>query len=219
MQGYKTTEKIVPAGLHITCSRLGKRYNSQWVFRNMEDTFTGGEAISITGNNGSGKSTLLKVLAGFERHSEGTAAYVINGKPVDDTTLYRHVSICSPYQSLYDDFTAEEQFDLHRKFKAMRVAGFEEFSSLLALENIRSKPLKNYSSGMRQRVKLALAILSDTPLLFLDEPLTNLDASSTGWYRNLVVQHLGNRLVFVASNMQEDEFFFCQRMIRIDTLK
>ncbi|MES2629430.1 MAG: ATP-binding cassette domain-containing protein [Bacteroidota bacterium] len=203
----------------LRCDLLGKRYNKHWVFRNFTREFTPGDHIAIVGNNGSGKSTLLKILAGFERFSEGTYSVSANGKAVDENQVYRHISICAPYQSLYEDLTLQETFDMHRGFKAMRVKDFAEFSAVLALENVFNKPLKNYSSGMRQRVKLALAILSDTPMLFLDEPVSNLDARSTEWYRNLVAKHLDKRIVVVASNQNDDELFFCKEHIRIEDLK
>ncbi len=200
----------------LSCDKLGKRYNRHWVFRELSRDFKPGDKIAIIGNNGSGKSTLLKILAGFERFSEGNYTVSVNGKTVDENNVYRHISLCAPYQGLYEDLTLEEHFDLHRSFKNMRVNGFEEFKAILVLDNVYNKPLKNYSSGMRQRVKLALAILSDTPFLFLDEPVSNLDARSTQWYRDLVTSHLENRIVFVASNRNDDELFFCTEHIQIE---
>lgn len=203
----------------LSCNQLGKRYNRQWVFRNLSKDFHPGDAVAIIGNNGSGKSTLLKVLAGFERFSEGNYTVSLDGAVVDENNIYRHVALCAPYQSLYEDFTIEEHFNLHQSFKAMRVNGFEDFKDSLALDNVFNKPLKNYSSGMRQRVKLALAILSETPCLFLDEPVSNLDTRSILWYRDLVSRHLKNRLVFVASNRNEDELFFCNQTIDIEQVQ
>ncbi len=199
----------------LHCNELGKRYNRHWVFRNLTAEFQPGDAVAITGNNGSGKSTLLKVIAGFERFSEGKFEASFQGKNLDENSLYKHVALCAPYQSLYEDFTMEEHFDLHRSFKPMRVENFKAFSELIGLDNVFQKPLKHYSSGMRQRVKLALAILSDTPLLFLDEPVSNLDARSVDWYKSLVTTHLQNRIVFVASNVNPDEMFFCTRTIQV----
>ncbi len=205
--------------MELRCTSLGKRYNRHWVFKNLNADFTQGAVIGITGNNGSGKSTLLKVLAGYERFSEGSYAIRSNGQTFGEENLYQQVALCTPYQSLYEDFTLQEHFGLHRSLKKMRVNDFKEFADLIALDNIFRKPLKQYSSGMRQRVKLALAILSDTPLLFLDEPVSNLDARSVNWFQELLKQYVSDRVVFVASNLNVEETFLCNRFIRIEDLK
>lgn len=203
----------------ISCDQLGKRYNRHWVFRNFSRNFQPGEAVGIVGNNGSGKSTLLKVLAGYERFSEGTFSVTVDGKKIDENSVYKFVSLCAPYQALYEDLSVKEHFDLHSGFKKLNIENFQAFEDLLALENAQNKSLKNFSSGMRQRVKLALAVLSDTPALFLDEPVSNLDARSTQWYKDLVSAHLNDRMVFVASNRNEDELFCCKAIVDIETLK
>jgi len=205
--------------MQLKCTNLGKRYNRHWVFRNFNAGFELGEITAITGNNGSGKSTLLKILAGYERFSEGTYQVQLNGKIQDENELYKSVALCTPYQSLYEDFTLQEHYDLHRSLKKMRVNDFETFADQIALDNIVRKPLKQYSSGMKQRVKLALAILSDTPLLFLDEPVSNLDARSVKWFQDLLKINTNKRIVFVASNQNPDEIFLSNRSINIQDLK
>lgn len=205
--------------MQLVCDQLGKRYNRHWVFRNLSRSFGEDSTVGLVGNNGSGKSTLLKVLAGYERFSEGSYTVEIDGKKVDENSVYRHIALCAPYQNLYEDFTLKDHYELHVGFKKMRIGSFNDFHDLIALEGIGDKALKYYSSGMRQRVKLALAILSDTPMLFLDEPVSNLDSRSTLWYRELVAGHIEGRAVFVASNKNEDELFFCHEFIDITDLK
>jgi ABC-type multidrug transport system ATPase subunit len=87
------------------------------------------------------------------------------------------------------------------------------------LEHARKKQLKNFSSGMRQRVKLTLAIASQTPLLFLDEPCANLDAVAKKWYGDLIRQFGNGRIIVVCSNSEKEEYFFCTRELNVHDLK
>ncbi len=122
--------------LNLNCCKLGKRYNKQWVFRNLDADFYANQAWGITGNNGSGKSTLLKVLAGFERFSEGELLFQVENKNISPELHYQQVAICAPYLSLYDDLSLEEHYNLHCKFKKMLVPDFKSFNALIALQNM-----------------------------------------------------------------------------------
>ena len=84
------------------------------------------------------------------------------------------------------------------------------------LEGAKDKQIKNFSSGMKQRLKLALAWLSDVSIVLLDEPCSNLDAKGIEWYKKLANEYSKNRLVIVCSNNIEDEFSFCKKSIDMD---
>ncbi len=86
----------------------------------------------------------------------------------------------------------------------------KSFSEIIELEKHNNKQLQHFSSGMRQRVKLGLAILADTPLLLLDEPVSHLDKNAILWYQKLLQNNISNRTLFVASNSQADEIFLCR---------
>jgi ABC-type multidrug transport system ATPase subunit len=87
------------------------------------------------------------------------------------------------------------------------------------LEKAKNKQLKYFSSGMKQRVRLALAVLCDSPLLLLDEPTSNLDKKAIDWYQQLVTDHSKNRLIIVASNQQEYEYPFCNKTLMVEDYK
>jgi ABC-type multidrug transport system ATPase subunit len=108
----------------------------------------------------------------------------------------------------------------HHRFRQF-VDGMDTEAVIKAttLSKNRNKPIRYFSSGMKQRVKLALAILSDTPLLLLDEPASNLDLAGIEWYRNLVARHRNDRIVIVCSNSQPQEHDFCGSSILIDNYK
>lgn len=206
--------------MEIILEKAGKRFNAEWIFRNLSHVFTEGTACAILGRNGSGKSTLLQVLAGNYLPTNGTVTYRHNDKPVPGDEIFRHLSLCAPYQELIEEFTLPEMIDFHFSFKQRKDrCSNTDIIDLLGFGKQLRKPLRQYSSGMRQRVKLALAILSDTPLLFLDEPTVNLDQTGTAWYLGLIRQHSAGRLILVCSNLEEQETGFCTERLRIEDYK
>jgi ABC-type multidrug transport system ATPase subunit len=107
---------------------------------------------------------------------------------------------------LIEEFTAKEMVDFHFKFKKPREGkSSKEILDCLELSHAGNKRLSNFSSGMRQRMKLGLAFYSDVPIVFLDEPSTNLDKKSIGWYHTELTKLPKDCLIFIASN-QEHEY-------------
>jgi ABC-type multidrug transport system ATPase subunit len=206
--------------IQVNLNNIGKRYNFEWIFRKVNQEFIAGEHTVILGSNGSGKSTLLQVIAGNLTHSEGDVRFQISDSLIDADDYYKHVSIAAPYLELYEEFTLSESIDFQSKFKTFRNGlTSPEIIAITGLEKSKDKQLRYFSSGMKQRVRLALAVLADTPLLLLDEPTSNLDKKAIDWYQELVNRHTGNRLIIVASNQQEQEYPFCKREINIEDYK
>ncbi len=205
--------------MEITLENIGRRFNRDWIFRNVNYSFLKGSSYAILGRNGSGKSTLLQLIAGSLTPSEGTIDIFLNGKPCDPDEVYHSLSIAAPYLELIEEFTLSEMIDFHFKFKSY-LPGLDKKTILeiLELQKAKSKALKYFSSGMKQRTKLALAICSNTPLLLLDEPASNLDAEAISWYLDLIKTYTPGRTVIVCSN-QEFEYSFCQHQIRISDYK
>ncbi|MEO6884061.1 MAG: ATP-binding cassette domain-containing protein [Bacteroidia bacterium] len=206
--------------MSISLANIGKRYNREWIFRNVNYEFSDGNAYVIIGSNGSGKSTLLQLIAGNLLASEGTISYSENEKIILEEKIFSQISFASPYLELLEKYTLSEMIDFHFKFKKY-FSGWdlEKVIESTQLAYAKDKILKNYSSGMKQRVKLALAILSDTPFLLLDEPASNLDKNAIEWYQNLIKNHTKNRIVIVCSNEQKHEYNFCNQELKIEDYK
>ena len=214
--------------MQITLTNTGKRYNREWIFRHCTYTFTSGKNYAITGSNGSGKSTLLQVIAGATLHNEGTIEYQTTDNPqgpageqrtTDAMQHYRSISIAAPYLELIEEMTAKETLDFHSKFKPLiQSLPIEEMLKIVGLEKAVNKQLRYFSSGMKQRLKLAQAFFSNTPILLLDEPTTNLDADGTALYQSLVSNYTKDKLVIVSSNVKE-EYSFCEEVIKISDYK
>jgi ABC-type multidrug transport system ATPase subunit len=199
----------------ITLQNIGRRFNRDWIFKGVDYTFTSGESYAILGPNGSGKSTLLQVLNGSLSPSFGKIEFVNDGKPVEIETVFTHLSLATPYLELIEEFTMSEMIDFHFKFKSFK-PGMDkaQLINLLNLPKSANKLIKYFSSGMKQRLKLALAFCADTPMLMLDEPTSNLDTQGVDWYLSLVQQFAAGRLTIVCSN-QEHEYGFCNHRLSI----
>ena len=199
----------------ISLSDAGKRFNREWIFRHFSYTFNSGQAYAITGSNGSGKSTLLQVLSGSMHFNEGKCVWSDVSGPIPDEDVYNHVSICAPYLETVEEMTLREFLDFHQVFKSL-LPGLTTNSIIteLGLDKASDKQIRNFSSGMKQRVKLAQCIFTDTGIVLLDEPCTNLDLEGIALYHRLVAEHCGNRLVIVSSN-DEVEYSFCKERINI----
>jgi ABC-type multidrug transport system ATPase subunit len=199
----------------ISLEDIGRRFNRDWIFKNISYTFNSGNSYAILGSNGSGKSTLLQILNGSLGPSKGKITYQLNGKVIPTEAIYEHLSLAAPYLELIEDFSLNEMIDFHFQFKPL-LPGIskQDVIALLNLNTNANKLIKYFSSGMKQRLKLALAFCSDTPILMLDEPTSNLDTQGIEWYRDLVQQFAANRLTIVCSN-QLHEYDFCQHQLSI----
>jgi ABC-type multidrug transport system ATPase subunit len=206
--------------MNIRLNNIGKRYNFEWIFRKVDYEFKGVYNYVILGSNGSGKSTLMQVIAGSLLYSEGNIDLEVSEKKVEGEDFYKHLSIAAPYLELYDEFTLAESIEFQSKFKPFQKGlTTKQIIELTELEKSKDKQLKYYSSGMKQRVRLALAILSDVPLLLLDEPSSNLDKKAIDWYQKLVEEYAKEKLIIVASNQLDYEYSFCDRQLNIEDFK
>ncbi|MGZ8557152.1 MAG: ABC transporter ATP-binding protein [Chitinophagaceae bacterium] len=201
--------------MKITLSDAGKRFNRDWIFRHFTYSFEKGKAYAITGPNGSGKSTLLQVLSGSMYMNEGNCLWAIDNRQLANEEIYNHVSICAPYLEVVEEMTLKEFLNFHHGFKPfLPGVSADSIISTLGLEKAVNKQIRYYSSGMKQRVKLAQCIFSDTAFVLLDEPCTNLDAAGIDLYHQLIDEYCKDRLVVVSSN-DEVEYKFCEERINI----
>ena len=205
--------------MKIQLYNAGKRFNRDWIFRNLHYTFEGNNAYVITGANGSGKSTLLQALAAASLINEGTIEWKIDGKNISSENAYQQVSICAPYLELIEEYTLIEFLQFHQKFKPF-AANFtiNEIIAIIGLEHAKDKKIAYYSSGMKQRVKLAQCIFGNAPIVLLDEPCTNLDKAGFDLYNGLIKNYCQEKLVIVSSN-DPNEYDFCNQQLHIQDYK
>lgn len=198
--------------MKITLIDAGKRFNRDWIFRRLSYEFSTGHSYAITGPNGSGKSTLLQCIAGAIDISEGAIRYD-GAAAIPGDQAFRHLSLAAPYLEVIEEMTVTEFLHFHSSFKPLGCT-VKEAIARIGLETAAHKQIRYYSSGMKQRVRLAQALFSDTPVVLLDEPCTNLDIDGIELYRLLIREHLQDRLLIVSSN-DVQEYDFCEEKIDI----
>ena len=201
--------------MKISLQDAGKRFNREWIFRHLNYQFETTGTYAITGVNGSGKSTLLQVVAGATMQSEGSIEYEVKGEIAEDQ--YKYISIATPYLEVVEELTAMELLDFHKRFKSFTLAP-QEMLEQVSLDLAASKQIRYFSSGMKQRLKLAIAFFSNCPVLLLDEPTTNLDKEGIVLYHRLVKEYTKERMVIVCSN-DDQEFDFCEHFISMSDYK
>ncbi|MEM6380318.1 MAG: ABC transporter ATP-binding protein [Bacteroidota bacterium] len=205
--------------MKVQLEQVGKRFKYEWIFRGISTTFEASQSYAIQGPNGSGKSTLLKVLSGHLTPSKGKISFEFDGGPIEINQVYKELTYAAPYIALIEDFTLKEAIDFHQQFKQLYPGiSTEDLIEILGFQKSADKQVKYFSSGMKQRLKLALAICSQSSFLLLDEPTTNLDEQGVSWYRSLIERFTNDRLLVIASNVAVD-FDFCQHQLLITDYK
>lgn len=203
----------------IQVQNASKRFHREWIFKNLNLDLSAGDSIAITGGNGSGKSTLLKCLSGAIPLTSGAIQYQSGATQIVEEQWFRSLALATPYLELPEEFTLSEVLTFHFQFKnPLQQRSNAEILEILGLEKHKSKAISQFSSGMKQRVKLALAIFSEVPFLLLDEPTTNLDKQGVTWYLDLIQQFSQDRIVMICSN-DPREYDFCEKKIAMEDFK
>jgi ABC-type multidrug transport system ATPase subunit len=204
--------------INIDLQNVGKQFNTEWIFSGISIEISSDKPTAILGSNGSGKSTLLQVILSAITPTTGSITYLKDNLKINSDDAFRLMSISAPYIELIEEFTLIEMILFHSKLKPL-LASPDEIIQICKLEKSTYKLIRNFSSGMKQRVKLALAILSEAPVILLDEPTSNLDQVGITWYNQIVSKYLLNRTIIVSSNSIEHEYSFCKQIINLEDYK
>jgi ABC-type multidrug transport system ATPase subunit len=203
------------AVFNIEVENISKKYEQSIIIRDFSQLFEAHQQYALLGANGAGKSTLLQMLYGYIQVGKGKIIYTLDGKELVSGDEASHISFAAPYLDLMDDFTAKEMLQIHFQFKKIyNPFSFDDVLASVGLSQSVDKAIRNFSSGMKQRLKLALAFFSQSEALFLDEPCTNLDADGLKVYQNLIQNMLKDRMLIIASN-QPVEYEFCKHHIQV----
>jgi heme exporter protein A len=200
----------------LKVSNLCKQYAETLLFMDISFEVHPGEVLAITGWNGSGKSTLLRIIAGLVRPTTGTVAMFLHGESIPKESRRRFVGMAAPAFSLYEELTALENLEF---FCKVRGIAYDRESCLGMMERTglsenADKLCRNYSSGMKQRLKLAQAILHNPPLLLLDEPGCNLDSKGMKIVENIISTQRRLGMTVIASN-EKREVDYGDRVINL----
>lgn len=198
--------------MKLSLDNIGKRFKFHWIFRNVNLEIHSGQTLAVKGPNGSGKSTLLKIISGFLSPSEGSVVFRQQEKELKD--FYNKVTYAAPYIDLIGQMTLKEHLAFHHQFKAFKNnLQPKDILKILELTDAADKQIKDFSSGMKQRVRLGISVLSESDLCILDEPSTNLDTDGFDWYKDLLRQYQHDSAFIIASNEERD---FVDQIEQID---
>lgn len=203
-------------GMQIELHNISKKYSNHYIIKDFSYRFQGGNSYAILGSNGSGKSTLVKILTGLYSVSKGEVKFSDADKTIPIDKVFNHVSLAAPWSDVIEDLNLKECVEFHFKFrKPINNLSVNELIKISGLENSANKFIHQFSSGMKQRVRLLLAVFTQSDVILLDEPTSNLDAAGKQWYADLLKNYAGDRMVIVASNHLTEEYFFCKEVIEL----
>ena len=201
--------------MEIVLENIGKKFFNRWLFKGINLSFQTGSAYVLCGPNGSGKSTLLSIISGYQSPSAGKVIYQNEGTIYGYEQFYTGISFTAPYLELIEEYTLKELLHFHFSFKPIKTGeSIESLIAFMSLEKASEKEIRYFSSGMKQRVKLGLALFTQSPVLLLDEPTVNLDKQGIAWYLSAVTSHISNRIVILASNIPE-EYAFTDKIFNV----
>lgn len=205
--------------MKIVLENVSKRYGYEWIFRDVNFVFSKSDKVAIIGPNGSGKSTLVRILLGANDPSKGKIFFSENDAEISADNVNDHFSFTGPYMDLISNFTLNEMVKFHFSFREL-VAGVsrKDIADIALLSKAKYKELSKFSSGMQQRLKLTLALCSQSSCIILDEPTTNLDEDSKKWFEELLTKYLDDRILIIATNEKRDAQL-CTRSLNIADFK
>jgi len=200
----------------LRVSQLCKYFSSTLLFRDISFELGPGEVLGITGWNGSGKSTLLRIIAGLVRPSAGQVEMSYKEQPISKESRRRFLGMVAPALALYDELTALENMEF---FCRVRGVSYNRRNCLQIMERVglaeeAHKMCRNYSSGMKQRLKLAQALLHEPLLLLLDEPGCNLDSKGMRIVEEITEEQRRFGMTVIASN-EKREVDYADRVINL----
>lgn len=208
--------------VEIICEHLSKTFSGKTIFKNLSFKISSAQSLSITGGNGSGKSTLIKIMANLIHSSKGKISVLENNIVIPEDKCFHKIGFVSPYLNLYDELTGFENLDFFYKLKSISENSAEKkINNILKKVNLyekRNEYVKNYSSGMKQRLKIAFAVMNEPDILLMDEPRTNLDKPGIGMVYDISKEQKERGILIIATN-EEDDIKLCGNTLNIENYK
>lgn len=201
----------------LVCRGCAKRFGKILVFKGIDLEVRSGGSLAVTGPNGSGKSTLLELCARVQSPSAGEVLFMRGDELVAERDRWNLLGLVSARVNPYGELSGEENIEFAIRARGLDPADKERAGELLGhfgLYRHRGKPVKHYSSGMRQRLRFVLAALHDPPVLLLDEPGAHLDGEGRDLMYGLIDRMREGRILIIATN-DESEAGLCAARYRL----
>jgi heme exporter protein A len=201
--------------ISLEITNIRKEFDLRPVLKNISFSLNKGDSLAITGRNGSGKSTLIKILSSILFQTSGKVDLSIDSKPVARENYYKYIGLVSPYLNLYDEFTGYENLKLVTGIRGLPESSMDEVLKRVGLFGRRHDLLKIYSSGMKQRLKIAFSIIHSPKVLLLDEPTSNLDAEGIKLVEEIASEYKLQSILIIATNDQHERTL-CEKELNLD---
>ena len=135
--------------MKIQLTSVGKKFNRDWIFKNITTTLSSKSSYAITGPNGSGKSTLLKIISGFMLPTEGEIGYYKDNIGINVEDFYQFIDFSAPYVELIEEMTLKEFLRFHFSFKKLGDnVDIDDLPGLMFLEKETDKYLLNFNDRL-----------------------------------------------------------------------
>ncbi len=203
--------------ISLQASEVKKVFHKRIIFSGIKFSLQEGNSLAIIGRNGSGKSTLVKIIAGILSATSGETSIIVDRNSIPQADIFRHIGFVAPYLQMYEEFSAFENLQIFRKVRGIDISD-DHVNTLLkkiSLEHRKNDLVRTYSSGMKQRLKFAFALLHSPPVLILDEPSSNLDAEGISSVFEIVEEQKTHGIVVIATN-DEEEAGWCSQCIDLN---
>lgn len=203
--------------LRLIVENVGREFNRRPVFRGVTFALDSPGSVAVTGLNGAGKSTLVKILAGVIGPTAGSVRFEAAGKPLSAHEIQPLLGMVSPYLNLYEEFTAEENLSILSRIRSGDAPAASEIELRLRQVNLwnrRSDLVGTFSSGMKQRLKYAFALIHRPLILILDEPTSNLDIEGVVIVQQIIQEQHERGMLIIATNDAE-EAAWCRTRVHL----
>jgi ABC-type multidrug transport system ATPase subunit len=190
--------------MKIEATSVTKAYHERLIFRDVSFTVSRPESLCIKGPNGCGKSTMMRILARQVLPTKGSVMYYNGGIELDEDAIIHTIGFMSPHVEPYGELTPKENMRFISR-TGMPDYRFDELLHEFGLIDHADMPAGELSTGLKQRLKFLLAVLNDPPVLFFDEPGSNLDTPGKDLVYGKISEMMGDRIVVMATNVIEEE--------------
>lgn len=197
----------------IEVVNLVKRYGQVLAVDDISFSVEAGEIFGLLGHNGAGKTTTIRVLTGRTRPTSGQATVAGSDVATERNTLKPRINLVFEDPNLYERFTGRENLRIFANLYGTPESRVDELLTLVRLEDGANRKVKTYSTGMKQRLLIARALINDPRVLFLDEPTRGLDPTSARDVRNILAQlSREGTTVFLTTHYMEEADELCDRV-------
>lgn len=199
--------------LVLKCTNLGKAFGRRWLFRQFSFTVTQGTGLVILGPNGSGKTTLLRLLCGLVKPTKGQVIWEINGIKLKPNQVRSLIGAVLPDCEPYEELTAQENMELVADLHGINRNPIGEWLERVGLSHAKRQLVREFSSGMKLRLKLAMAFVHEPIALLLDEPTAMLDEQGRQIVSELIAEKKREGIVIIATNDERDVSYGEQQIV------